>query len=470
MVIAGHYVSKQFLQGFTLIEALVLLFVFSVVSIAFFQSYTVGTHLIIESKNRLGATALANQKMEIIRSVDYDTIGTKHWNGSSWVYGIPAGDLLEDETINVNTTAYHVHTFVQYVDDAFDGTVSGSPLDAIPNDYKRVRLTISWGSGGDDQSVSLFASVSPDGIETSAGGGVLVVNVLNSSGAGVSGVSVHISNASASVDFTAQTDSTGNLTLPGTPTSVPAGTQNYIIEVSKNNYYGAITQPPYPSSTYDPVDEHVSVVAGVLNPITIVMDQSSDITLRTIDPFGTNIPNINFSITGGRILGISPTPNPGTIVYSLVQSTSTNGSGEKTFTNQSYGQYTFKETNARYDFYKLDPAGVPMDTTTVVAGVDKSIDFLLLDTQIGSMKVIVTNQSDDSPIAGAEVHVTNAGLSYDVTQTTDQYGFAYFPDALPALSTGTYAIEVSAVGFANNTDTVSVNGSLQTKDISLSPN
>src|SRR3989344_2840825 len=258
-------------RGFTLIEALVFLFLFAVVSTAFFEAYAVGTRLIIESKNRLGATALANQKMEIIRSIDYDSIGTKHWNGSAGVYGIPAGDLLEDETISVNTRQYAVHTFVQYADDSFDGTLGGTPNDTIPNDYKRIRISVAWGSGGTDQTVTVFANVSPNGIETSAGGGVLSINILDTSGSGISGVTVRLVNSATSVDITTATDSTGNITLPG----APAGTQNYALTVSKSGYYGAMTYPPYPTSAYNPIDEPASVGAGVLNPKTIVMDQAS---------------------------------------------------------------------------------------------------------------------------------------------------------------------------------------------------
>ena len=147
-----HILSRK---GFTLIEAMVFLFLFSIISVVFFQVYVVGSHMIIDSKNRLGATALANQKMEIIRSIAYGSIGTKHWNGSAWVFGIPGGDLLEDETVNVNTTQYSVHTFVQYVDDAFDGV---APADVIPTDYKRVRVTVSWGNEGTDQTVAVFGN------------------------------------------------------------------------------------------------------------------------------------------------------------------------------------------------------------------------------------------------------------------------------------------------------------------------
>ena len=162
--------QKRTRRGFTLIESLVFLFIFSLISVAFFQAYFVTARTIIESKNRLGATALANQKMEIIRSIEYDEIGTKSWNGSAWVYGIPAGELIENESVSVNTIQYQVDTFVQYVDDTFDGS---APTDTIPTDYKRVRVTVSWGSGGSDQQVAIFVNFAPNGVDSSSGGGVL---------------------------------------------------------------------------------------------------------------------------------------------------------------------------------------------------------------------------------------------------------------------------------------------------------
>ena len=461
-LVIRHFKQK----GFTLIEALVFLFIFAISSMAFLQTYAVGTRLIIESKNRLGATALANQKMEIIRSIDYDTIGTKRWNGSAWVYGIPAGDLLEDEAVSVNTVQYQVHTFVQYVDDAFDGTLGGSPTDAIPNDYKRIRVSVSWGALGADQTASVFSNVSPNGIETSAGGGVLSINILDVSGSGVSGATVHIVNSASGVDITTATDSTGNITLPG----APAGTQNYALTVSKSGYYGAMTYPPYPTSAYNPIDEHASVVAGVLNPKTIVMDQASDILLHTKDPFGTAIPNIDISIEGGRILGTDMLTVPPMPVYGLKQDTSTDASGDKTFAAQSYGQYALTVSGAGYQFYKLTPESATATVIDVVAGVNSDVTAILLDTAIGSVKAAVTNQSDGSPVAGASVHLSSASLGYDATRTTDQYGFAYFPEALPELAAGTYDMEVSATGFASDASTANVNGALVTNNIALTPN
>jgi len=445
-----------------LIESTVFILLFALISIVFLQVYATGTRLIIESKNRLGATALANQKMEVIRSVTYDAIGTKHWNGSSWVYGIPPGDLLEDETISVNTTRYEVHTFAQYVDDPFDGTVSSS--DTIPTDYKRVRITVAWGLGGPDQTVAIFGNFSPNGVESSSGGGVLSINVLDSSGAGVPGASVHIVYGAQGVDVTGTTDGTGNITLPG----APAGSEKYVLTFTKNNYYGSVTYPSYPTSPYNPVDVHASVTASVLNQKTVIMDRDVTIPLKTQDPFGNPIPSVNFTLEGGRILGSDPVT--GAPVYSFSNTGSTNVSGEITFADQSYGQYAFTESAPNHSLLKI----VPESTTTpsifdVPAGSSTNIAAVLMDQNIGSMKAVITNQADGTPIAGASVKLSNGALAYDTTITTDQYGFAYFPSSLPQLTAGTYDIGVTAGGFQNYTGTVSINGTLQVKNISLSP-
>lgn len=448
------FFSKQ--KGFTLIESLVFLFIFALISVVFFQTYAVGTRMIIESKNRLGATALANQKMEIIRSINYDAIGTTS--------GIPAGDLLEDEAISVNTVRYTVHTFVQYVDDSFDGTVSSSPADAIPTDYKRVRVTVSWGSLGTDQTVVIFGNFSPNGIEASSGGGVLSINVLNGAGDGVSGVSVHIVNSASSINTTGTTDATGNLTIPG----APAGSQNYTISVSKTGYYGATTYPPYPTTTYDPTDVHASVVADVLNQKTIVMDQSSDITLVTKDPFDTAIPSIGYTLAGGRILGRDHVTAANVLEFS--QTGTTNGSGVASYPGESAGQYTVSISGTNYELYKLTPEETTVDSFTAMAGVAANITAVLLDKNIGSVKVLIEKQADNSPLGGASVKLSNTTLLYDATVTTDQFGYAYFPTALPSLVAGTYDIAVTLTGYGDESGTVTIGGVLVQKTIGMTAN
>lgn len=444
---------QNFSRGFTLIESLVFLFLFAIISLTFFQTYAQSTRLIIDSKNRLGATALANQKMEIIRSIEYDAIGT--------TTGIPAGDLLEDETVLVNTVKYEVHTLVQYVDDSFDGTVVTG--DVIPTDYKRVRITVSWGDLSADRSVAIFGNFSPRGVETAGGGGVLAINILDGSGAGVPNANVHIVNAAAGVNVTATTDATGNIMFPG----APAGSENYVLTVSKNNYYGATTYPPYPTSAFNPVDVHASVVAGVLNQKTIVMDQFSDITLTTQDPFGTAIPNIGYTLSGGRILGTDPVS--GDPVFEFSDTAVTDASGVANYTDQSYGQYLITTSGTDYQFLKFSPESAVANECTVTAGTPANVTAVLMDTRIGSVYVKVQSLADGSALAGASVQLSNLALSYDVTLVTDQYGYAYFPSTLPALLPGTYDVEVSLAGYTDVNDSVVVNGSLEVEVVNMSP-
>lgn len=451
-------------RGFTLIESLVLLFIFALVGVVFLQVYAVGGRLILESKNRLGATALANQKMEIIRSIAYDEIGTKSWNGTQWVYGIPAGELLQSEDVAVNTRTYRVTTSVQYVDDAFDGV---TPADTIPTDYKRVRIVVSWGEYTPEQQVVIFGDFMPEGIEAATSGGTLSINVLNAAGSGVGGASVRVVNTAKSIDATYTTDSTGNITLPGSP----AGSQSYQISVSKTGYFGAMTYAPYPTSTYDPVDVHASVVANTLNQFSIVMDQDIDFKITTVDPFDQAIPSVGFDLVGGRLIGTSP--SNGASTYSLnATSQTTNASGEKSFTNQSYGVYTFtSHAPAQYEFYKLLP-----ETTGAAnqydgsPGANDTVKAVYLDTAVGSVKVIVEDAATDAAIADASVHLSNGTLNYSASGTTDQFGQTYFPTDTTPLAPETYTVDVSATGYADKSDTVTVNTTLQTATLKLNAN
>lgn len=213
---------------------------------------------------------------------------------------------------------------------------------------------------------------------------------------------------------------------------------------------------------------HASVVAGVLNQKTIVMDQSSDITLTTRDPFGSALPSIGYTVAGGRILGVDP--GTGASVLGLNQVGTTDASGEVEFVDESYGQYTVTTTSADYEFYKLVPESADQNQFTATAGTAANVAVILLDKNIGSLKVQVLNQADSTPLMGAEVQLENTGLAYDVTLTTDQYGYVYFPATLPELSAGTYDLSVTLTGYGDETDTVTINGALVSTTLSMTAN
>lgn len=455
-------------KGFTLIESLVFLFLFSVIALVFLQVVVVGTRIILDSKNRLGAVALANQKMEIIRSIEYETIGTKSWNGSTWVYGIPGGELLQEEDISINNRLYQVSTFVQYVDDAFDGTTTSNPVDAIPTDYKRVRVQVSWGNEASER-VILFGSFTPNGLETAVAGGTLSINVLHSDGSGVSGASVNIQNEAGTINVNAVTDATGNVSLPGTPD----GNRTYIVTVSKNDYFGASTFPPYPTNAFTPVDVHATVVANTLNQISIIMDRSVDLPLQTVNPYDEAIPNIGFNFKGGRILGTDP--NTGEDVVTVNDNNlSTGSSGEYVYNDVSYGLYTFALTSgssSQYELFKILPeTGSVVNQIDTIPGSNQVYKIVLLDKNVPSLKVTVANADTLAPLSGASVRLENAGISYDTTSTTDQFGNAFFPTTNTPLTAGDYTVSVTATGYNGYSDSVSIGSSLVKEEVNLTAN
>ena len=445
--------------GFTLVEGLVFLFLFALITAVFFQTFAYGTALIQQSKNRLGAVALANQKMEIVRSLDYDNIGT--------VSGIPNGDIAQDEDVQVNNSQYHVHTFIQYRDDPYDGTLGGSPNDVIPNDYKRVRIEVSWGGGSESEKVALFSTFTPSGVEQATGGGILSINILNASGTGVPGATVQVVNNTVvpSVNVTASTDASGNLFLIGAPASV----KKYHIIFSKSGYFGSSSYAPYPTTSFVPTDVDASVVNGVVNQSTFVMDREATMHLKTKDAFGSDLPNINYHIMGGRQLGTDF--GTGTPVYDLNENAATDGSAEKDYADRSYGTYTWTldPSETGYEFIRLSP-DVPTgpNDISMLPNESKDVDMILADKTIPAALFTVSDNATGNPVIGASVHLTNAGLAYDETVATSMYGKAYFPVATATgLAAGTYDYQITLSGYATKNGTVTIGAALQKMSIAL---
>ncbi|MFA9262251.1 MAG: hypothetical protein ACEQSB_02740 [Undibacterium sp.] len=457
----GDLKQRWRLPGFTLVEALIFLFLFAIITLIFFQTFAYGTKLIQQSKFRLGAIALGNQKMEIIRSLDYDTIGT--------VSGVPAGDIAQDEDIQVNNSAYHVHTFIRYVDDPYDGRLGSSPNDLVPNDYKYARVEVSWGGATEEEKIQLFSTFAPPGVEQPAGGGILSVNILDSQGNGVSGATVHITNSAVApaIDVTTTTDASGNLFL----VSAPASVQGYHLTFSKGGYFGSATYAPYPTTAFIPVDVHASVVNATINQVSFVMERASTLRLHTVDPFGTDIPNIAYRIDGGRRLGSAF--GTGAAVYDFGQNASTDASGEKEYASRSYGSYTWTLDSgvSTHAFVGLVPeSGAGINNIELAPNTSQAVDMILADKTVNGALITVTNATDGTPVAGASVKLSNTTLGYDETVTATQYGKAYFPKtATPLMAAGTYDLQITATGFTTATDTVVITSGLATKSKALSP-
>ncbi|MFA4818045.1 MAG: prepilin-type N-terminal cleavage/methylation domain-containing protein [Parcubacteria group bacterium] len=429
---------KNYKFGFTLIEALVFLFIFTIITSTFYSVFSVNTRYTIDVKDRQSSNQIANEKMEIIRNMQYSDIGT--------IGGIPNGDIPAEENITVDGKTYAVRTFIKYQDDPFDGVY---PTDTIPNDYKIVKVAVSW-TGVSESDVELVSRFVPSGMELASGDGVLAINVINSEGQGVGQAEIKIENdaVSPTVDIAAETDDSGNLMFPGAKASI----WGYKLTVSKNDYETVETVDP-DSVEYNPIDSHASVVSGSVNTKTIILNKTSDVDIKSLDYLGVALPSVNFHFKGGRILG-TDTSVPPANVYNTDHDYTTDLSGENKLDDRSPGQYVLSDVDPVSGYTLISTE--PISPVTVLPNETKTVKIKFAKNDEDSLVVYVQKDSDSTPIEGATVHLTNGG-GYDATITTANDGVAIFPlTAVPVFAPGDYNIEITADGFQDNNSTAAV--------------
>jgi competence protein ComGC len=453
--------NKIKIKGFTLIEALTLIFIFSLITVTFYNVLSVGTSYIQNAKNRLGAISLANEKMEIVRNLKYDDIGV--------IGGDVSGNIPQDENVTENGKQYSVHTDVGYVDDPMDGLF---PNDTVWwEDYKKVAIAIFWNKGGINQgeikSVSRFV---PPGLEVEhPGDGILTIHVFShlNGDENVSGATVHIANTETGLSKSVQTDGFGNATFMGD--TVTNSTEKYQITVTKSGYETVSTLPPYPGTSYDPVDIHASVTTGFPNGAYISQNELAGLKVITADYLDNPIANIDFHIAGGRKMGTDHA-DPTKIIYNLDTDGKTGANGEKDFGEVSPcegNSYTFS-LSPLVTNYELIGTN-PISPFGLAPGQSLNLKVKLADKSATSLlvKVAETVEGKLNPVSDANVKLSN-NTGYDVTQTTAADGTVFFPKTSDVFQNGTYDLKITADGFQENNSQVTINnGVLKVETIEL---
>jgi len=220
---------------------------------------------------RAGAIALANERIEYIRSLSYDAIGTAG--------GIPSGALPQIATTTLNNIPYTQRIFVGYEDDPNDGTGVDDTNDIVV-DYKAVKVTISWESRQGTRTITMVGRISPpNGIEADVPGGTLVVHVVDAAFQPIQNAQVTVENpgVSPAVDLTIYTDETGTATLLGVP---PAG--GYILTATKAGYSTAQTYEVSAQNT-NPIPAHLGVAAYQTTAATFEIDLLSTLRIEAYE-------------------------------------------------------------------------------------------------------------------------------------------------------------------------------------------
>jgi hypothetical protein len=234
------------------------------------------------NKARAGAIALANERLEFVRSLPYNSVGT--------VGGIPAGSIAQSEPVLLNDVNYTRRTFISYEDDPADG-LGGADSNGIRTDYKAAKVTVSWTVRDGVHTITLITRLSPPGVETSVPGGTLSFNVLDAALVPISNAQIRIVNpgVSPAVDMTTYTDTAGTAVILG----VPAGS-GYRITTTKSGYSTAQTYSSSATNT-NPIPAHLGVALNQTTAATFAIDVVSSKTIQTFTPITTGTTTEPFS-------------------------------------------------------------------------------------------------------------------------------------------------------------------------------
>ena len=423
--------------GFTFVETIVAIGVLGIffAAIAFILQQVLQN--IGESRVRTTALALAQQKMELIRNLPYNSIGT--------IGGIPQGSISPTEEVTINNQSFTVTTSIIYIDDPFDEEV---PADLINTDYKRARIQVTWsGAYPSLTPVTFVTNIVPKGVETIVGGGTLYIRVFDSNGQAVSGASVKVDNTTIDpqIHMDTLTNSNGLVVLPGAPACVTC----YQITVTKQNYS---TDKTYSTSEVDnPTQPLATIIEGSLTQLSFAIDLVSNVTIYSYGSREAGFPPIaavDFTLRGSKTIGYNTTDDP---VYKYAFSTNTGG-GVVNIPSLEWDTYTLDFTNSGHVLTGANP----MSPFSLSAAT--SLTILMSAVPKGNTSLLVgVKDAAQQPQATASIQLSNSTFTYIATKSAGATGSADFGQAFFGNLTSTsYDIKVTLSGYQEATSSVTI--------------
>ncbi len=432
-----YYGLRTDSRGLSLIDTIVGTALMLVVFMGIAAAFQLTVDVVSNSKARAGAIALANERMEYLKSLSYASVGV--------LGGIPAGIVPQLETITLNGVSYTRRTLVYYSDDPQDGS-GGADTNAIIADYKTIRVEISWTRKRTSRSIQVVGRVSPQGVETAVPGGTLTINVVDANSVPLRDAQIDITNTSTTpaVSIRTYTNDLGSITFIGAPAA-----SNYQVVVSKTGYstsqtYAVTTQNPNPNP------RHLTVSNNLTTTYTFAIDLLAGKTIQTFKAVeartysdtlssATYIATTsNSTVTGGvaRLDGSAPYQPSGFILSTDITSSLLNR-----WTSLSWSDTTPAQTDVRYSLYTM-AGGVPtLIPESALAG--NAAGFTNSPVDIAGLS------TSTYPVIRIGATLTTSNPS--VTPTTDVWSvdYDYGPEIMPNL-----AVTVRGIKTIGNSPTV----------------
>ena len=383
-------------KGFTLVETLVGVAVFVIIAVSVISAYVKVMEAVRVSRVKITATALANEQFEIARNLPYADVGI--------VGGVPAGKINRTQTLVRDNISFVVETTIRNIDDPFDGTIGGSPNDTSPADYKLVELEMTCPLCKNFLPIRFTTHIAPRGLETASTNGALFVQVFDAMGLPIQGANVHIENNQLfpPIVINDTTDNNGFLKI----IDAPPGAEAYEITVSKSGYSQDRTYTTGAPENPNPVKPHATVALQQLTEISFAIDKTSTLNVKSVTQDCAPVGNIDFSLTGAKLIGTSPN------VPKYSKSHVTDGSGQKTIFSLEWDTYSLSLTDTAYDL----AGAVPLMPLILNPNTNQNLKLVVQAKNPNSLLVTIKDAGTQLPLSGADVRLQAAG--FDTTLTT----------------------------------------------------
>jgi len=378
-------------KGLTLVEVLIGMAIFVMVSTAVYQAFAKIFDLVASSRSKNAAIALGNEQLEIIRNLPYADVGI--------VGGLPAGKIPASQNLVRDFITFNVRATIRSIDDPFDGTLGGAPNDVSPADYKLAQVDITCALCRYFGPVKLTTVVAPKNLETASTNGALFIRVLDANGQPVSGANVHIENNKVAppivIDDTANNQ--GLLQI----VDVPPGVEAYEITVSKPNYSTEKTYTPGLPGNPNPTKPHATVALQQVTQISFAIDKVSTISVISSSQTCSPIASIPFTIQGNKIIGTSPD------VLKYTQNLTTDAQGTKTINNLEWDTYNLTTNSAGYDF----AGSIPLTPLNLSPNTTQNLKLIMTPKNPLSLLVLAQDSATGLPVGQASALLEKAGYS-----------------------------------------------------------
>ena len=433
-------------KGFTLIETLVGSMVFALVALSAYQAFGGLMDGVSVSRAKIAATSLVNEQLEIIRNLAYDDVGIES--------GLPVGTIERTQTLLRDNYSFTVTTTIRNIDDTFDGTIGGNPSDTSPADYKSVDLDITCSNCKRFNPLKFTTLVAPYALETASTNGALFMQVIDAQGVPIQGVSVHLVNTQTNPDIIIDetTDNGGWIKI----VDAPPGVNAYNITATKTGFTTDQTSPPGGAGGADPINPDATVVIQQVTQTSFSIDEESTLDVSSVDATCASLPDIGFSLTGTKLIGL-----PDILKYNT-QNFTTDVSGNYTVNNLEWDTYGFLVTSALYD---LTGASL-LPTFTINPAENKTLAMVVVP-HLEKALLVSVQDANGVALDGATVQLQKD--IFNETKTTNS-GPCPTPGQVfwNGLADGTYTLTVSKAGYQTDISSFPLS-SWQNQNVILNP-